>query len=291
MDMNVPTRKRARASSPLDDSPVPAKAARRFYLSPSLPPRSLLRSTASTSSSPENGNVCSANNYCVPAVYDSSLSNERGGELLRGHTMDWMDRCNNRSDNDQPTSSDDTTPADDNSPYGNDDATPNNGGQPDGSRTTPEDDGTPSGSDNTTPEDVGPPGDSRIPPNDRGRSSTSSAAPQGSRPTRVPAFHCILHSDRKTNKWIHWVPDKQSFQFCKRGRLVEELNAYGLKAKRVQSMVKNLRDYGFKPIRDGRSRISDEKGIIWYEYEHPLFQKDQRGLLKRMYRRRPGESA
>ncbi|KAJ2713423.1 galactokinase, partial [Coemansia spiralis] len=189
--VTAPGSARARTSVPLDDGPAPAEVARTSELPPTaydavmpanmnycaIKPvaRCMLQSTASTSSAPMNGNVHSANNYYAPAAYDSSLSIERGGELPRGQMTYWMDRCNNRPDDDQPTSSDDATPVDDSLPDGSDHATPDNGGQPDGSRTTPEDDGPPSGSDDATPKDVGPPGDSRIPPNDRGRSSTSSA--------------------------------------------------------------------------------------------------------------------
>ncbi|KAJ2782829.1 hypothetical protein H4R18_002040 [Coemansia javaensis] len=81
----------------------------------------------------------------------------------------------------------------------------------------------------------------------------------------VPSFQCALYS---------WE------------LLIRALNERGLRGKKRQSVVKNLRDYGFVALRDARKHIVGPDGKGWLEFRHEHFQRGSYARLEMMQRKR-----
>ncbi|PIA17120.1 hypothetical protein COEREDRAFT_7885 [Coemansia reversa NRRL 1564] len=89
----------------------------------------------------------------------------------------------------------------------------------------------------------------------------------------------LLLEDTKNSEWIRWRSDGTGFKFCSWPRLLEALNKKGMNMRLITSIKKNLNDYGFKTLCDGRRRIKTTNGKKWFEYSHKRFSEgDKNGL-------------
>ncbi|KAJ1915411.1 Heat shock transcription factor [Mycoemilia scoparia] len=90
-------------------------------------------------------------------------------------------------------------------------------------------------------------------------------------------------NDEGNRRWIQWNMDGSRFRVKNANNLLTAMQCYGLKAKKKDSLNKNLTEYGFHRISDGRrdGKLED----FWHEFIHPLFQRDRVDLLPGIIRR------